>query len=135
MSRNLNPTTQKHPDKSRATLPLDAYKYNQLPVYRVFLSRAVVFIYNFLMKRKEICYTSLFRLYKGNLLREINIENNNFLAMTEIKIKLLMKGVHFLEISANNNYRQYGQSKMKVLKNIIEHLKFMSKVAIGKIRV
>lgn len=104
------------------------------PAYRVFLSRSVVTIYNFLMKRKEFCFTSMFRMYKTPLLKSIIIENNNFLSMTEIKIKLLMKGAKFLEIAAKNNFRQYGQSKMKVVKNIIEHLKFMAKILFGFVK-
>lgn len=104
------------------------------PAHRVFLSRAVVTMYNFLMKNKQYCYTSMFRTYKTPLLKSIVIENNNFLSMTEIKIKLLMKGARFVEIPAKNNFRQFGQSKMKVFKNIVEHLKFMFKILIGRVK-
>lgn len=112
----------------------DAGFSSNTPAFRVFLSRAVVTIYNFLMGRKEYCYTSMFRMYKASLLKSITIENNNFLSMTEIKIKLLYKKADFLEIAAKNNFRQYGQSKMKVVKNIIEHLRFMAKILIGNVK-
>lgn len=103
------------------------------PFYRVFLSRAVVTMYNFLMGKKEYCYTSMFRLYKAALLKNLVIENNNFLSMTEIKIRLLKRGARFVEIPAKNNFRQFGQSKMKVLRNIMDHLKFMFKILIGRV--
>lgn len=106
---------------------------NNTPWFRIFLSQSVVFMYNVLMKRNEFCYSSMFRIYKTPLLKSVQIENNNFLSMTELKIRLLKKNAKFLEIPAKNNFRQFGQSKMKIVNNIMEHLRFMLKILLGKV--
>jgi hypothetical protein len=70
----------------------------------------------------------MFRIYRKYVFQELSIENNNFLAITEIKVKALRKNISFYEFPTTNFFRKFGQSKMKVFKNIAEHLVFMFKI-------
>ena len=109
-------------------------KNNYVPIHRLILSRSVVILYNILLGKKSYCYTCLFRLYRKYVFNSFEINENGFLAVTEIKVKSIQNNISILEFPATNHFRKFGQSKMKVIKNIIQHLKYMSSILVGKIR-
>ena len=99
-----------------------------LPGYRLFLSKAVVSIYNFLTGKKQYSYACLVRAYKSDVIKRIHFNSDDFLAMSEIMIKALLRGYKVYEYPAINNFRKYGVSKIRLLGVIRAHLHFIIKL-------
>ncbi|MDH4469106.1 MAG: glycosyltransferase family 2 protein [Bacteriovoracaceae bacterium] len=111
-----------------------APKNKSVPLYRLALSRGVVLIYNLILRKKFFCYTCMVRIYRKYVLQDMIIQENGFLAITEIKVKAILKKISIYEFPAENNYRKFGESKMKILKNIKQHLMFVLKISLGIIK-
>ena len=74
------------------------------------------------------------RIYRKYVLQDMMIKENGFLAITEIKVKAILKKISIYEFPAENDYRKYGESKMKILKNIKQHFIFILKISLGIIK-
>ncbi len=98
------------------------------PLFRKVLSKGVVLMYNIIMLRNMHCYTSMFRIYKTQDLKELGLKNDGFMIMAEIKTKLLLKNKKCFEFPVDSNFRKFGVSKAKILKNIKDHLQYMLKL-------
>ena len=99
-----------------------------IPGYRLFLSKSIVAIYNFLTGKKQYSYACLVRAYKSDVIKSIHFNSDDFLAMSEIMIKALLKGYKVYEYPATNNFRKYGVSKIRLLGVIRAHIHFIIKL-------
>ena len=100
-----------------------------VPEYRLFLSRGVTMLYSIITGRHLYTWTALFRAYKKNSISGITITNNDFIALVEILIKAANRGLKISELPETLYVRKYGASKMKLLRVIKNHLKFIAHVA------
>lgn len=66
-----------------------------------------------------------FRLYRGDVLRSINIESTGYQAPSEIMIKLLNLGVSVSEVGVSHFARSAGESKLKPLKTMAQMSAFL----------
>lgn len=98
------------------------------PWWRVFLSRAVQDLYNIVLGTKYCSYTSIFRVYRTELLKSIKVDSNNFMAMAEILSKLVMIKAKIVDFPAKSSYRQYGVSKAKIFQTIKAHVIYLIKL-------
>ncbi|UCD55383.1 MAG: glycosyltransferase family 2 protein [Candidatus Omnitrophota bacterium] len=103
-----------------------------VPGYRLFLSRNLSNLYSFLLKSKFYTYTSMFRIYRRDTIKNIDFKSDSFLAMAEILIKAHKKGFKVIEHPATLKSREFGASNAKTLKMIKEHLCFIFKLLVGK---
>lgn len=99
-----------------------------VPGYRLFLSRGLSNLYNIISKNKLYTYTSMFRIYRAEILKNIDFKSDGFLAMAEILIKAHKSGCRILEFPATLTGRKFGVSNAKSLKLIREHLAFIAKI-------
>lgn len=111
-----------------------APKNSHVPIHRLILSRGVVTIYNLLLRKNHYCYTCLFRVYRKSAIEEISFFEKGFLAVTEVKVLALLKNMSVYEFPAENKFRSFGQSKMKILRNIRQHLFFMARIFLGRVK-
>ncbi|MAX67733.1 MAG: hypothetical protein CME66_12420 [Halobacteriovoraceae bacterium] len=114
--------------------PKAKFNFN-LPWYRLLLSSGVMWLYTLVTFKKLYSFTSMFRVYKTSLLKELNLEKNTFVGMTEIIIKLIKKKAKILDFPADSNYRTFGVSKMKLKNTIISHLTFLLEILLDKLRI
>ncbi|NQU94915.1 MAG: glycosyltransferase family 2 protein [Candidatus Omnitrophica bacterium] len=103
-----------------------------VPAYRLFLSRNLSNLYNIVVKSKFYTYTSMFRIYKREALKNSYFRSDGFLAMAEILIKARKKGLKIVEYPATLKVRQFGSSHAKSLKLIREHLCFIMRTLLRK---
>ncbi len=104
-----------------------------VPVYRLLLSRSSSFIYQILVSKQIHTYTSLFRAYRSQVIKDIQFNSNGFLAGTELLVKAILKGYLVREYPAVLYRRAYGTSKAKLFKTVMAHLKFLFKISIHKL--
>lgn len=96
--------------------------------YRLFLSKATSFIYRLISGSKIYTFTSYFRAYRGDLLRNINFSSNGFTCTAEILLLALLKKCKVKEYPAVLSRRKFGKSKMRILRVIRDHLKLMARI-------
>lgn len=100
-------------------------KVENIPEYRLFLSKAITLIYRILTGSSIHTYTALVRVQTKDLAKNIHFKSNNFLATAEMLIYSLMKGHKVKELPTTLSVRKYGVSKMKLLLVIKSHFIFV----------
>lgn len=105
------------------------------PWWRVFLSKSVQELYNVVLGTNYCSYTSIFRIYRTDLLKSIKIDSNNFMAMAEILSKLVLKNAKIIDFPAKSSYRQHGVSKAKIFQTIQAHIIYLSKLLFKRVKV
>jgi dolichol-phosphate mannosyltransferase len=99
-----------------------------VPTYRLVLSRGSSFLYRILVNRHVYTYTCLFRAYRGQVVRSIHFDSNDFLAGTELLVKAMLKGYRVAEFPAVLHRRTNGVSKARIVRTIVSHMKFQAAV-------
>ncbi|MCS6914621.1 MAG: glycosyltransferase family 2 protein [Myxococcales bacterium] len=95
-----------------------------VPAYRLALSRGASLIYRLLLDRRVHTYTSMFRAYRRGVLERVRFCSPGYLAMAEILAEALLAGSTVAEFPAVLRVRRYGQSKARVLRIMVDHLRF-----------
>ena len=83
------------------------------------------FFFSSLKKKLITVFTCSYRIYYIKKIKKIKIISDDFAACSELLIKALLKGVKVKEIPGINKGRKYGESKMKIFKNIISTMKII----------
>jgi len=99
-----------------------------VPWWRVQISLIAQHFYNIIMLTRIRSYTSMFRLYRGDLIRKCDYKSNDFMAMAEILVRLQLAGAKVLDYPANSRYRRFGVSKAKILSITKAHFAFLFKL-------
>jgi len=110
-------------------------KVSNVPRYRIFLSKGASFLYRVLLDWNLYTYTAMVRVYKKKVIQDVSFERNNFLGVTELLVKAMLKGYKVKELPAELNVRKFGMSKMKVipLKVIKGHLGLLGYIVQQKV--
>jgi dolichol-phosphate mannosyltransferase len=95
-----------------------------VPGYRVFLSRSASLMYRLLLDPGIHTYTCLFRAYRGEVVRTAPFHADGFLGVTELLANAVLAGYTVRELPCTLRVRRYGQSKAKVARIILAHLRF-----------
>ncbi len=105
-------------------------KIHNVPTYRIFLSKSASRLYKVILRNPIHTYTAMVRVYRREVIDNVKFEADNFLGVTELLVKAILKGYTVKEIPAELNVRRFGTSKMKMIpiKVIKDHLFLMSKV-------
>lgn len=103
-----------------------------VPFYRIVLSKGANMLYWIILGKKITAVSPIFRLYKTNKIKNLELESNKFEINSEILFKLLKNKCKIVEIPATLTTRKYGVSKLNSKKEIINHLKLMGKMLIWK---
>ena len=102
----------------------------KIPAWRLFLSKGLSQIYRVVLPQKLYTYTSIFRAYRREVLETVPITYPGFLGVIEILAEAMLRGYKVAEYPTKLNRRVFGQSKMRVAKVILSHLKYISKLII-----
>ena len=94
-------------------------------VFRVFANRGLNSLIRLLFGVRLNDINCAFRMYRGDVLRWINIESSGYQAPSEIMIKLKNLGYEVKEIGVDHLAREGGQSALKPLKTITQMTGFL----------
>ena len=93
--------------------------------WRLLMSKTLSRMYWAVLPGRLYTYTSCFRAYRRSVLPILRAESNGFLAVTEFLASALLAGARVTELPATLSSRKYGQSKIKVVRVSISHLKYI----------
>jgi dolichol-phosphate mannosyltransferase len=106
-----------------------------VPTYRVILSRGSSFIYQIIVDRHIATYTALFRAYRREVVRRAPFNSPGFLAGTELMVNAMLMGYHVAEYPTVLHARQAGASKAKIFLIIRAHLRFQGRVLLRRLKL
>lgn len=109
-------------------------RVNNVPTWRLFLSKGLSQIYRVVLSDKLYTYTSMFRVYRREVLETIPITHPGFLGLVEILAEAVLRGYKVVEYPAELRSRIFGQSKLRIAKVIWSHLKYISKLIVRRSR-
>jgi dolichol-phosphate mannosyltransferase len=105
-----------------------------VPLWRLRLSRLASQLYGLACRRKLSCYTSCFRVYRRSAVVDIELENQRFVGIAELLCKVLQQGGAVVEHPALLRARVAGHSKMRVVRASIGHLRLIAKIFADRFR-
>ncbi len=105
-----------------------------VPLWRLRLSRLASQLYGVACRHKLSCYTSCFRVYRRSAVVDIDLENQRFVGVAELLCKVLQQGGTVVEHPALLRSRIAGHSKMRVVRASLGHLRLISKVLADRFR-
>ncbi len=96
-------------------------RVENVPGYRLVLSKSISWLYRLLTGAKIHTFTALFRVQRRAVVENVHFKSDNFLATAEMLIHAIFQGYHVKEFPTTLHVRQYGVSKMRLLKVIKSH--------------
>ena len=106
-----------------------------VPAYRIILSRGSSLLYRILLNWKIHTYTALFRAYRKDVIQKISFTADDYLGATELMVKAMLKGYRVEEYPAALHRRVFGVSKAKLLRTIVSHLSFQSRLLMHRLHI
>jgi dolichol-phosphate mannosyltransferase len=106
-----------------------------VPTYRIILSRGSSLIYQLIVDRQIATYTALFRAYRRAVVRRVPFYSTGFLAGTELMVNAMLMGYQVAEYPTILHARQAGASKAKILRIIRAHLRFQWGVLLRRLKL
>ena len=106
-----------------------------VPGYRIFLSRGSSLLYRILLNWKVHTYTALYRAYRREVIDQISFAADDFLGGTELMVKAMLKGYQVDEFPAALHRRMFGVSKAKLMKTIMSHLNFQTRLVLHRLHL
>ncbi len=106
-----------------------------VPRYRIFLSRGSSLIYRAIVNSNVHTYTALFRAYRRDVIERVGFRADDYLGATELMVKAMLKGYRVVEYPAALHRRVFGVSKARLLRTVISHLRFQSKLLLHKLKI
>ncbi|MBE9033809.1 glycosyltransferase family 2 protein [aff. Roholtiella sp. LEGE 12411] len=98
---------------------------NNVPGWRLFLSKGLSQLYQIVLPQKLYTYTSMFRAYRREVLENIPVNYPGFLGLVEIVAEAMLQGYKVAEYPSKLSRREFGQSKLRVTRVIWSHIKYI----------
>ncbi|MFV9504558.1 MAG: glycosyltransferase family 2 protein [Oscillochloridaceae bacterium umkhey_bin13] len=96
-----------------------------VPPYRVLISKSASLCYRLLVDRRIHTYTALFRACRREVIEATPTQAPGFLMVTEWLVEAVLAGAKVAEYPAVLHVRQYGQSKARVVQITFTHLRYL----------
>ena len=96
-----------------------------VPVWRLALSRTASRIYGWILPVKLHSYTACFRAFRRPVVEAMRFEDPGFLGVTEMLASAIRQGFQVVERPMVLRRRTTGVSKMRTLRVVRDHLRFM----------
>jgi polysaccharide deacetylase family protein (PEP-CTERM system associated) len=103
-------------------------RVKNVPPWRLTLSRGASFLYRRVLRNKLATYTSCFRVYRRSAMVQLRLDEGGFLGVTEMLGKLDLAGARIVEHPATLEVRIFGQSKMKIARSVLGHLRLLTRM-------
>jgi dolichol-phosphate mannosyltransferase len=104
-----------------------------VPLWRLRLSRLASQLYGVVCWHKLSCYTSCFRVYRRSATAPIELQNEGFVGVAELLCTLLARGGGVVEHPALLRSRVAGASKMRVVRASLGHLRLMARLLANRL--
>jgi dolichol-phosphate mannosyltransferase len=104
-----------------------------VPAYRILLSRSASTIYRLIVDRRIHTYTCMFRAYRRQVLESVELRGDGFLGVTELLVKAMLMGYSVAELPCTLRMRRYGVSKAKLVRTTRTHLTFQGQIALSRL--
>jgi dolichol-phosphate mannosyltransferase len=104
-----------------------------IPIWRLFLSRSLSRLYAQTLQHQLATYTSCFRVYRRSAVASLALRDEGFTGVAEILAHVDLRGGRIVEVPAVLSSRQYGESKMKVLRAVRGHVKLLTRLWLLKL--
>jgi len=95
-----------------------------VPAYRLMLSQGASLLYRLLLDWRLHTYTSLFRAYRRQVVERVPSAADGFLMPAEFLANAILMGHRVAEYPTVLHVRRHGQSKARVARIILAHLRF-----------
>ena len=92
---------------------------------RLLISNGANFIYKLLINKDVYTYTSIFKMYRTSKIKNINLNTPGFVSVSELFIKCILNGAKVVEYPCTLSIRKYGDSKIRIVNSIKNHVQFM----------
>jgi dolichol-phosphate mannosyltransferase len=96
--------------------------------YRRVLSQGASLIYRLLLDRRIHTYTALFRAYRREVIEHVPSTADGFLMPAEFLANAILMGYRVAEFPTALHVRCHGQSKARVVRIILAHLRFQARL-------
>lgn len=103
-----------------------------VPEWRLLLSRGAAFLYRLVLNHQFSGYTSCFRIYRLEAVKDMKIVNPGFCGVTEILARLDIAGHKLVECPAELHIRLLGQSKINLFRTTLDHLKLILRIGASR---
>ena len=107
-------------------------KVNNVPTWRLALSKAASGLYRLALRHKLHTYTSCFRVYRRSAAAGIQLTNPGFVGVAELVWRMDRQGYRIVECPAELDIRRTGQSKMRVLRAAGSHLRLLGRALLDR---
>lgn len=104
-----------------------------VPAWRLLLSRTLSWLYRRLLRQDVHTWTACFRLYRREAVVDLPQQYPGFLGTAELLVRVLRRSGRVVEHPCVLGVRRFGQSKLRVLRTIRDHLGLLWQVARGRI--
>jgi dolichol-phosphate mannosyltransferase len=131
--RELVPLLQPGVDLVTASTYLPAGRVENVPAWRLALSRFASRLYGLACRQKLSCYTCCFRAYRRSAVESIELKNERFVGVAELLWKIQERGGQIIEHPALLRSRVAGQSKMRVVRAALGHLRLIAGIAAARL--
>ncbi|HKS75810.1 MAG TPA: glycosyltransferase [Terriglobales bacterium] len=98
-------------------------KVTNVPSWRLTLSKGASWLYGKVLRHKLATYTSCFRVYRRSKVVDLQLSEPGYLGVAEILALIDLRGGSIKEFPTTLHVRILGQSKMKVARTVVGHLK------------
>lgn len=99
-----------------------------VPAYRLFLSKGIAQLYRLATGINIHTFTALFRVYRKDVVKSVSFHSPDFLATAEILINAHAAGHTIREYPAVLHVREYGVSKIRLLRVMKSHAQYLVKI-------
>lgn len=100
----------------------------EVELHRLILSRTLNFLYSLLLGKKVSTISSIFRLYKTEALKKLNLTSKGFSICAEILVNMLRDARHIEEVPVKLTTRIYGNSKINARKEFMNHMRMLLRI-------
>jgi dolichol-phosphate mannosyltransferase len=100
-----------------------------VPAWRLALSRLASRMYRVVLRNKLHTYTSCVRVYRRSSVMDVALANPGFAGIAELVWQLDRRGAKIVECPAVLTVRQTGQSKMRIARATLAHLRLIARAA------
>lgn len=102
---------------------------DNVPRYRVAISKCASLCYRLLVDWRIHTYTALFRACRREVIERVTTRADGFMMVAELLVEARLAGFRVAEYPTTLRVRQYGQSKARVLQITRTHLGYLSGLA------
>lgn len=106
-----------------------------VPAWRLALSKTLSVLYSVVLGTRLHTFTALFRAYRSATIAEVPRRSDDFLAVAELLVIPVLRGRRVREYPTVLHSRRYGRSKMRTVRVIISHLRFIGDVVLHRLAV